>query len=157
MAKAYRRIKTCGRVPYPDRSGRFLTDEIVIGDEWEPYVAIGYVERIEGDVDPSMFAEQPQPKIVSEPRHSHVGSTVTDMVEKAVEMDRVPVPVKKNPTVMELARAATRANGEAPATVRDAARKALAARKGTRASDIAGGVDELRPPNDGTGAEGLDS
>lgn len=48
MAK-YRKVDNCGRVPYPDRSGRFLNaGEEVEGDDWEPLVALGFVQRVEG-------------------------------------------------------------------------------------------------------------
>jgi len=161
MARAYRRVKNCGPVPYPDGSGRMLDDQIVIGDMWEPYVAIGYVVRLDGEADPSMFPEDEAPSSPPATRSSHVGPTVTEMVEEAAKSEKAQVeePSKKRqPTVMELARAAARKNKEKPATVRAAARQVLRDRKGTRTSDIAGGVeDELRPPDDGAGAEAVDS
>lgn len=45
--KAYKKAINCGPVPYPDRSGKMLGDEIVTGDEWEPYVALGFVVIVE--------------------------------------------------------------------------------------------------------------
>ena len=48
MAK-YRKVENCGPVPYPDRSGRFLNaGEEAEGDDWEPLVALGFVEKVEG-------------------------------------------------------------------------------------------------------------
>ena len=57
MARAYRRAKGGRPVPYPDQSGRMLNDEIVIGSDWEPFVALEYIEPIDGDVDPGMFTD----------------------------------------------------------------------------------------------------
>ena len=46
MAK-YRKVENCGRVPYPDRSGKFLNaGEVVEGDDWAPLVALGYVVEV---------------------------------------------------------------------------------------------------------------
>ena len=48
MAK-YRKVDNCGPVPYPDRSGRFLNaGEEAEGDDWEPLVALGFVQKVEG-------------------------------------------------------------------------------------------------------------
>jgi hypothetical protein len=46
---AYKRHPNSGPVPYPDRSGMLLHDEIVYGEEWEPFVALDYVVRVEVD------------------------------------------------------------------------------------------------------------
>lgn len=45
MAK-YVRAPKAGRVPYPDKSGRFLTTEEVEGDIWQPLVALGFVVKV---------------------------------------------------------------------------------------------------------------
>ena len=52
VATAYRRAMTSGPVRFPDGSGRVLRDQVVIGDQWEPLVALGFVERLEGEVAP---------------------------------------------------------------------------------------------------------
>lgn len=50
MAK-YRKADNCGPVPHPDRSGKFLKEgEVAEGDAWEPYVALGYVVRVDSPV-----------------------------------------------------------------------------------------------------------
>ena len=47
MAK-YQKVENCGPVPYPDRSGRFLVaGETAEGDDWEPFVALGFVVRVD--------------------------------------------------------------------------------------------------------------
>jgi len=46
MAKTYKRVDNCGPVAYPDQSGKYLTDGTVTGDEWEPLVALGFVEEV---------------------------------------------------------------------------------------------------------------
>lgn len=43
----YKKVDNCGPVPYPDRSGRFLTDGVVSGEEWIPYLALGFIEVLE--------------------------------------------------------------------------------------------------------------
>lgn len=43
----YKKADNCGPVPYPDQSGRMLTNEIVEGDEWEPLLAIGFIVKVE--------------------------------------------------------------------------------------------------------------
>lgn len=43
----YRRASNSGPVPYPDKSGRMLTNEIVEGDEWAQYVPLDYVVKVE--------------------------------------------------------------------------------------------------------------
>ena len=43
----YKRADNCGPVPYPDGSGRMLTDEVAEGDGWEALVALGFVVRVE--------------------------------------------------------------------------------------------------------------
>lgn len=48
MATKYRKVDNCGRVPYPDRSGKFLEHgEVVEGDDWAPFVALGFVVPVE--------------------------------------------------------------------------------------------------------------
>jgi|SRR5580704_3375599 hypothetical protein len=47
--KYYRKADKCGPVPYPDRSGRKLTTEIVSGNEWAPLVALGFVVEVSSD------------------------------------------------------------------------------------------------------------
>jgi len=162
MAKAFKRAQNCGPVPYPDGSGRMLTDEIVVGEEWAPFVELGYLVRIEGEVDPAMFEEDCPPEPLPPPvRPAHVGPTVAEMVEEAAKKERTQEEEKeapkKNPTVMELARATAKAQGIKPTTVREAARETLRDR-GTRMTDVSGGAqDELRPSDDGAGAEAVDS
>jgi hypothetical protein len=51
--KTFKKVKNCGPVPYPDQSGRMLTDGVVTGDEWLPLMALGFVELI----DPNVPAE----------------------------------------------------------------------------------------------------
>lgn len=46
IMKKYKKADNCGPVPYPDQSGRMLTDQIVSGDEWEKYVPLGYVVEV---------------------------------------------------------------------------------------------------------------
>jgi len=46
MAKTYKRVDNCGPVAYPDQSGKYLTDGTVTGDEWEPLVALGFIEEV---------------------------------------------------------------------------------------------------------------
>lgn len=46
MAK-YQKAENCGPVPYPDRSGRMLVaGETAEGDDWEPFVALGFVVKV---------------------------------------------------------------------------------------------------------------
>jgi hypothetical protein len=50
--KIYRRAQNCGPVPYPDGSGKFLTNDRVTGDDWEPLVALGFVVFDEVELPP---------------------------------------------------------------------------------------------------------
>lgn len=50
MPKRYKKAYNCGKVPYPSDSTKFLgDDEVVEGDEWEQYVALGFVVPADGE------------------------------------------------------------------------------------------------------------
>ena len=57
--KTYKRAANSGPVPYPDKSGRLLTDGVE-GDEWESLVAIGYV--VPTTDAPTEFVAKEEPK-----------------------------------------------------------------------------------------------
>ena len=127
MAKAYRKAPGSGPVPYPDGSGRMLGNEIVIGSCWEQFVALNYVERLEGEVDESMF-KSPEPPVLPSPAPEvrvHVGPTVSEMVRTA-SIDELR---GRKPTVIEMARAAASKHGLKATTVTDSARDVLRQRK----------------------------
>lgn len=64
MAK-YQKVKNCGPVPYPDRSGKFLLDgETAEGDDWEPLVALGFIVKVE-EVAAPVKADPPK---IEEPK-----------------------------------------------------------------------------------------
>lgn len=56
----FKRADNCGPVPYPDRSGRMLTDEIVEGDEWEVLIPLGFVVKVESQPG-KRLPEPPRP------------------------------------------------------------------------------------------------
>lgn len=72
--KYYKRASNSGPVPYPDGSGRMLTDEVVSGDEWEQFIALEYVIHT---TKPKAITE---PKAIVEP----VITVKTDKTEKSV-------------------------------------------------------------------------
>lgn len=53
----YRKVNNCGPVPYPDGSHRYLTDQVVSGDEWIPLIALGFIEEVEPQVMPPIATE----------------------------------------------------------------------------------------------------
>ncbi len=57
--KYYKKTGNCGPVPYPDQSGRMLTTEVVSGNEWEPLVALGFVEAVADPI--SDLIQEPAP------------------------------------------------------------------------------------------------
>lgn len=64
MAK-YQKVKNCGPVPYPDRSGKFLVDgETAEGDDWEPLVALGFIVKLEDAAAPAKV----DPPKIEEPK-----------------------------------------------------------------------------------------
>jgi len=105
-----------------------LGDEIVIGSCWEQLVALNYVEKLEGEVDESMFkAPEPPPLAPPPDVKVHVGPTVSEMVRTA-SIDDLKERDRK-PTVIEMARAAARKQGLKATTVTDSARDVLRKRK----------------------------
>ena len=160
MAKAYRKSKQSGPVPFPDGSGRMLVDQVVVGECWEPFVELGYVECLDGDVDPVMF-EQPSPE--PPPTHPdvpvYVGPTVAESLAVAIaEEERMKEGLKKRasrpPSVAEMARRVARGMKQEPTSVRGAARAELSKRKQVEPQEVS---DGSRAANVRTGAEGLDS
>jgi hypothetical protein len=155
MATAYRKAARSGRVQYPDGSGRVLTDQIVIGDQWEALVALGFVERLEGDVNPSMF-EESKPAAALSGVVAYVGPTVDEKLqvvsaeERLLEEGQLLV---RPPSVMDMARMAARNSDSEPSTVRAGARAELAKRKyraedrevsdGSRTVDVRVGAEEV--------------
>ena len=136
MAK-YRKADNCGPVPYPDQSGRFLGEgEVSDRDDWEPYVALGFVVKVDDTVavtpdrqeTPEELANAveisaPEPASVPE----LVSKTVTEMAKEAAAES----------TTTEITD--TESVGE---TVREgatkAAKKKKKAKKGTKSSDVSG-------------------
>lgn len=128
MAKAYRRSKGGRPVPYPDGSGRILEDQIVVGEMWEPYVELGYVVPIIGEVNPAMFDEPPPPPPEVPVVRVHVGPTVQQMADAVARQPKEEKPKKKRKmTIMEQARMVV--TKTPPPTVRASARDVLRQRK----------------------------
>jgi hypothetical protein len=88
MATKYRKADNCGPVPYPDRSGKFLNHgEVAEGDDWAPFVALGYVVPVDAAAAP-VEIEEPKAAILKEDAQG-----VSDVVQQpndgvgAEEMD----------------------------------------------------------------------
>jgi len=81
MAK-YQKVKNCGPVPYPDRSGKFLLDgETAEGDDWEPLVALGFIVKVEEAAAPAK-ADPPkieEPKAAILPEETAKGASDGEM------------------------------------------------------------------------------
>lgn len=67
MSKSYRRHPNSGHVPYPDQSGRYLVDETVTGDEWEPFVALGFVVAVDEPTAQAPAPSAPAPPVAATP------------------------------------------------------------------------------------------
>lgn len=139
MPKSYRRVENCGPVPYPNDPTKFLTDEVVTGDEWEPLVVLGFVEVVEGGAAP---APEPEPIIPDPPK-------VEPEPEPAQALAPEEPPKKRKKSVVEEAKEA--AAKVEPKTVME---KAIAAAKSKKTSGEE--VDELRTPDVGTGDQKVD-
>lgn len=126
--KYYKKVTNCGPVPYPDRKGRYLTNEIVSGDEWEPMVALGFVEVVKHD---PAFKQLPKPgkhlpqktinkekkisasieKDIKKVKMAKPKKAAETKIVKAIKsVDELPVPPKRKLSVLEMAQEANRIN-----------------------------------------------
>ena len=75
--KSYSKVANCGPVPYPDQSGRMLTDGVVSGDGWEALEALGFVVRVED-------AKAEEPEVIAAPAVA-IAPVAPDLVPEAAE------------------------------------------------------------------------
>jgi len=161
----YRKVENCGRVPYPDHSGRFLHDgETVEDDEkndWAPLVALGYIVEMASPEVPEEDkvvtpAEEPlEEGTPVEAAEEHVEAplevSVEKDAEKAAEPEAPPLELEQ-PTEMEVAIEAELVEKTAPKK-KSTPKKRVRKRK-KKTAEV---KDVMQSADDGAGAEEVDS
>lgn len=143
MAK-YKKADNCGPVPYPDQSGRFLGEgEVSDMDDWEPYVALGYVVKLDDAVEATPDRQETPEELAGAVRLVEVPEkapekTVAEMAREAAAREAVPEVVPEvesvSPTVMD---SATKAVKVAKVT-KTKTKKKNGKKKGTKSTDVSG-------------------